>query len=699
MAFTVHGKEKNGPLMKAIVINAVALLCILFFFEIGACVDDLMPASILYGAYTGEYETYLLYSNRILAWILVSLLKLCPHVGWYFVISILGMWLAFTTITMAVIRLTNAKVTPILLLFLFLPAYHDFITRINFGKTAALLICAGLCIIFMSIETSDYKPRYWIWGLFLIEFGSLIRNIVLYMVILVFSGIFFVYCKRAIQTGDVAAKRKIRQLIYGVLLIVFTNIAINFFSGYAIKIDDKWHDFLKINSARASIQDFAIPNYREYQKEYEALGISYNDYQVYWKNRFLCYDPQRYTTDMLNSVRRFEDKSKYLLDSLSGTMLNITRELLLKLRNCQQFIPLISCIILAYLNTKKQKRELFWANIGGIIALFYLIWNGRTTPDVLTAIAFAMLTVNVLLFFKNGNLSSLNKMTFYKVAIIVSILTIWCDYNKISTSGYYVKESYEEAGVEPPNSIIELTKQMTDAEELISGDENHVYLNFEIIGRPRWFMYYDIWKAQMPNTKKNMVVMYDFGVQKEQLKKYDIVNPWEEITDSKNIYVLLHDTEEAYINNVTTYIQEHYDKHATAVLIKDVNDMLVYRFISDPQKKPFDDKNLIDGTDIIREQMSIKKTENGYELSGYAYIEGEDSYAQNICVKMVDKESGATIYQYLTQTENKYLRDAGKNQGRYSACKGEIDFLAPFSDVEMYMYLITDTNIYTKQIK
>ena len=48
--------------------------------------------------------------------------------------------------------------------------------------------------------------------------------------------------------------------------------------------DEKWEDYLELNSARASVVDYIIPDYETYESGYKDLGISYNGYTMWFVN-------------------------------------------------------------------------------------------------------------------------------------------------------------------------------------------------------------------------------------------------------------------------------------------------------------------------------------------------------------------------------------------------------------------------------
>ena len=167
-------RKQNNAIWKAVVINIVALLIVFLFFEPGASVDDLWPAAILYGACTGEYVPTLLYSNDLLAMLMVALLKVFPNVAWYFVIFYVCMWVSFTVLTFILLNKCGRKAFWICYLLMVMPAYHDFFVRVNFGKTAAVAIVAGFALVFYAIELFQKKYGYYLVGIVLIDRKSVV---------------------------------------------------------------------------------------------------------------------------------------------------------------------------------------------------------------------------------------------------------------------------------------------------------------------------------------------------------------------------------------------------------------------------------------------------------------------------------------------------------------------------------------------
>lgn len=693
-----EGKKEYVVVAKAVGINLAALLLVFAFFEPGASVDDLWPANILYGACTGEYIPTLLYSNDLLALLMVALLKAFPNVAWYYVLFYAGMWLSFVALTYIFLKKCSGTHFWICFLLLTLPAYHDFFVRLNFGKTAALLTAAGFALIFYAIASSKKKICCYLFGTVLILFGSMIRYSMLLMVIMVFFGGFLSLCIRGIRQKNPALKKQI--LSFAVTLAALYAVAwvLQFYSTTHLENQGFLKDFQEINAARASVQDYAKPPYKQYREQYEKLGISENDFQIYWGETFMTYDPDKFTTEMLEAVRDFSPISKYQGEDVTETVVNITRNLLRVSFASPQMVAFVVTLCLLLLSPKTKTLEVLLSGSMSVVAVLYLLWKGRTTPDVLTAVFFTGGLVALLL---SGEWLSPPKKRTIPIYIFAAVGMLFADYENLSASGYYGETYYTGSEVETENRYWEDAKTIEEYVSLMNEDREHVYLVFEILGRQKWLAYYDIFEAQQPGSRDNIIMMYDWGLQKTQLEKFGIQNPWSEITDNNTIYWALYGSDKDQIEKITTYIQENYAPDAKASLAKQVGELSIYRFYTDSDAIAdyLDGYTVKEKKEELVTDLHVSRKQDTCHILGTAYVKGQDSFAQTVVVEVVDENSKESAFAYLEQSQNKTCKTQDKKDGKYAACQGEVDISGMSQNISVYVYVQVNGSLYKEKVQ
>lgn len=693
-----EAKKEYLVVVKAAGINLLALLLIFAFFEPGASVDDLWPANILYGACTGEYIPTLLYSNDLLAFLMVALLKIFPQVAWYYVLFYAGMWLSFVALTYVFLKKCHGLHFGVCYLLLVLPAYHDFFVRVNFGKTAALMVAAGFALVFYAIECFEKKVCCYLFGTLLIFFGSMIRYSMLLMVIMVFFGGFLSLCVRGIRQKNPDLKKQFLSFVVTLAVLYAVTWVPQFYSSTYLENRGFLADFQEINAARASVQDYAKPPYKQYQKQYEKLGISENDFQIYWGETFMTYDPDKFTTEMLEAVRDFSPISKYQGEDLTETFVNITRNLLRVSFASPQMVAFVVTLCLLLLSPKTKTSEVLLSGSMSVVAVMYLLWKGRTTPDVLTAVFFTGGLVALLL---SGEWLSPPKKRTLPIYIFAAVGILFADYENLSASGYYGETYYTGSEVETENRYWEDSKVIEEYISLMNEDREHVYLVFEILGRQKWLAYYDIFEVQEPGSRDNIIMMYDWGLQKTQLEKFGIQNPWSEITDNNTVYWALYGSDKDQIEKITLYIQENYAPNAKATLAKQVGELSIYRFYTDSEAilQYLDGYTAIDGDKDLVTDMTVSRKKDTCSISGTVYVKGQDSFAQTVVAEVVDEKSGERTCTYLSQTENKSPQVEDKQDAKYSACQGEVAVSDMSKDISVYVYVQVNGALYKEKVQ
>ena len=112
-------KVYNNNLFIAIGINIIFLSCVLLFCDIKYEVsDDFVMASIMSGAYGGEFNPQLIFVNTVVGYILLPLYHLFPQVSWYLVFQLLLCFFAFVLVTYMLLERNGKPVGVLLSIFL-----------------------------------------------------------------------------------------------------------------------------------------------------------------------------------------------------------------------------------------------------------------------------------------------------------------------------------------------------------------------------------------------------------------------------------------------------------------------------------------------------------------------------------------------------------------------------------------------------
>ena len=671
-------REKKPYLLYSFVLNSFFLFVFTLLFEVTAKSDDYDMTMLLYGSVNGENSAILMYSNIIWGRFLCLLLNEIPNISWYYVIQWVLMFIALNLITYVLLKKTNTVlVTSVLLAFV----YYEFFIRITFSKTSGLLCVVGIILLFYEVFETNKRVCFLIVAIIIVLSGYLIREQILILCMGLSLSLIPVYFTRRHSSMMVLLKN---MIILGVLfaIIWLTSKCLGKYSIEICKNDPLWSNYYtKDNSARASIQDYGMPNYDLFEEEYSELNISRNDL-VFWFNTGNYADVDRLDSTVLSNIRAISTvyngipKIKILLLSLKNMAGYLCSNTIFYL-----FLFTMSCYIIC----GGRIIEIIAIAVFPIMAYIYLFLRGRTQHHI-DVIVFLFGSI-VYLYFTNYNVSRNTKRHIKFVLVILSFVFISRFYGQIYSSSYYGTDfglinSQKELYGKTYNQL-ELLKEDTEHLYLLNAyDTNRILCCFtpnEVIEKR---FYHNLYRMNLRFVPVFRNVLKDFGVS----------NPINEIINSNTMYYYISKTNDAQKNVFLEYIREHYNEEAMLFPVKSTDQGTVYRFYD--EELWVDDTDLMESDDLIKD-YTIDYQKSTTTISGYIYEENTDSFAQNVYLKTVDKVTGEEEYFLTNQGKNYDIRTRDKMNGFYSFFNRTIDYSKKKLDkVDVYIILENNNGVY-----
>lgn len=559
----------------SILLNIAIFSVLLVFFEPTPKSDDYDMTNLLYGGFDGEYSSFILYIHVFLGYLMKGLLILFPGIPWYYILGFLGMVLAFSAITFVLIKrgLWNDYRLFMICILAFLG--YEFYIRTTFSKTAGIMIVSGLIFLLYLIEEEKKFNLQYIYAIFLIVVGTMIRNMMFIMLLGVSIACFIIFCVENKQNGDKLKNGVVRFVTLSVALFV-VSILLNKSNSYFLNNDEDWAEYQSYNVTRAVLFDYSWPDYSEFQDEYEKLGVSENDYKM-WAELANITEPDILTLELMEQIRDIQpiqrDKSiiKVILAASKSALQYLADNLVF-------YVFLSSCVLL--LMTRQEGS--MW-KIGLIFSLclgvyYYLFYRGRIQHHVDAAL-FTMGVFLVLYYYNKGN--EIGKRKIYKAYLplcIIFLSTVLHFYGSIISSSYY-GTAY--------GTISSQRKQYEDNYERLlrlSKDKEHIYIMgaYETnIVYPCFNVFQVIEKEFYSNIYR--LNQYTMIEPKKILKRYGIENesPLSQIVNSDKIRYCISKERSFELDIVEKYIQEHYDKNARSRLVEEIEGIYIYEFVSD----------------------------------------------------------------------------------------------------------------------
>lgn len=657
----IWNKIKNTPLAISILINLIAVLIIFLLFEPTMKSDDYDMCNLLYGGVDGKYQSQLLYCSIIWGKILFALLNVFPNIAWYTVLQYILIIGALIFVDMILLEKQSNYTIPLFFLSLFLS--YEFMIRFTFSKTAGILMVVGYVILFNALEQKGKIVRA-LWGCFFLFMGIIIRlsmNFFL-MISVVFFGALIILC---IKLKDKKLILK-RMVLFGFVEIILLGMCwgITKYSIEAFGKDEQWKDYLSINSSRAAVVDYVIPDYLTYEEEYIELGISYNDYIMWFKNADRG-DSEKLTQDMYEQIAGILKENK--TQDEDKDIVTLTAKSLLKYleNNTVTYVFIIAVFAVLFVFSRWNIVVLGVMLSDFVFCYGYMLSAGRIQHHVDAVLMLGI--VFVILYFADFNkIKRKEKIRLGFVAIIICIVFLDKFSSELLTNSYYGKTV-------PMSSSIQQVHYKNNYRDnsLMSNDKEHLYvveamdtnntypcfLPLEIIEKK---FYSNIYRQNMNHIK----------IYQDALENYGIDNLYEEMTDSDVIYYVTSDYTDSNKDVTLKYIQENYNPNAKIRLVKKLNQLNIYQFYDE-----FDLSNESAQTSDNSFQIDIneKLIDNTLKISGYAYQEDTNSYLEKVYVKVTNNNDESSSWHMAVLSENNSLKDADLYNGLYSEFECEID--------------------------
>lgn len=342
--------------------------------------DEFTLAAIASGAY-GSYTQYFIYLHSAFGWILKCFYMLFPSVNCYTIVMYGLIFLSLSAIGCTWITRWK-KIGAVMAVMLVLAGLSPLYVELQYTKTAAVVTAAGYVLLFIGGQKAEKWKKAFVQalGILLLLLGSWIRFQSFGMVSILAFGFWLARAAGVLRT------REWKQFLVCDCLpciiafsCVFGSIAAENVLVYTPGSQEE--HYREYDKARQRLLDYGVPEWDDYQAEYEALGLTRTD--VINLEKWLIADYDRYTADTFNAIVAFrQDRPfqwEYLLDYL--------RILIMK----PLFLLGAFGWLLWFAASFRKKKDLpeyvvvFWPGIALLGVYLYFIKIYRVLPIVVTA--------------------------------------------------------------------------------------------------------------------------------------------------------------------------------------------------------------------------------------------------------------------------------------------------------------------------
>lgn len=660
----IKERARNSQLLKIILINLVFLIGLMLMYEPVEKLDDYRMKFTLAGAATGEYSCHLLYSNIFLGYALELLTRIIPGVSWYEMTQYIVLFLSFGVMVYLVQkRKLGTLGNGIIAVVLFVFGYEAYI-KLTFSKTAGIASAVGMMLLLTALDGKKIRKKEnlvkGLLALFLIVVGASLRFKVFMMIFaLSLYIVLFRTCCLYLDTPKQERKELAKRLfsVYcrrmAVLLLVFCAMyGLNQAGDYAFSRHEEWKNYQEYNKLKVQLQDYGWPPYQDYYEEYQDLGISEVDYQM-WMNRDYS-DPDIFTMELMQKVvelrQRYEEEN-------SKSILDFFREYPALFLKETTFWPVFLLLVFYCMSRQKHARLFLTSSIGMLILvnLYFFTIDRYQKHHIDLGIWFLMALI-VISCLEATDLSRV-KRSILPISMVFLIWFVQDNYSYMKSNTYYGNDRKVTA---------EMAREFL---EYASADSEHLYVTSNEENRYA-YMGYSVFEQIPKESYRNIYCLADYMYPSHRvsLVNYGVYNIYREMVNNNRIYYFIsQDVPINYLETLVSYIQENYNENAFYSCVKQINGVGVYRI--------FAGGIYVDASQAIENLKGITadltayfQNETALHVNGLVYKEGTNSYNQNVYLEMTDKETGLTIYQVLTQYENYLGKDV--MNGKYGRVMG-----------------------------
>lgn len=674
--------KNNGrnSIIESIAINLLVLFGLLLLFEPTTKSDDYDMAMVLYGAVNGEYSLVSMYNTVFFTAIIKFLLTLIPSVSWYYVLQYIFIFISFCIIySIIFLNLIQGKG-----LFLIISVFlqYEFYIRMSFTKTAGIVIAAGLLLLLYSIEQLRLNYVKVIIAITWIMLGTSIRYSMLLLVLCVFFSAFIISALNCKGRDN----NLVIRFVVSVVVIFVLSKSLSIINQRIISSDEAWMNYYEVNSARVRLQDYSMAGYDEYATDYEKIGLSINDYNLFhsWG---VYNDYNVFNVSALQKIGSFNttngaDSKIEIINTISKRIINYYFDE----PGFYSFLFIAFIVILAEgISINKRLLMVGTTTFMCLFAYVYMSYKGRLRHHVDVCVL-AAATIILMYFFAKYKLT-INKKV-YSLVLVLAITYVIAFYPSISNSSYY-----GDLRVTDQAKKYDCNKDIMD---LMSQDKSHVYqfcalttnriydavfTPFQIIPRN----YY----SNLQMTNRYYIPDWD-----EINTDYEIENYYKESVNSNKLYYVDTDENAGWIELVQSFINEHYSENAKFIQVKEIQDVNVYRFIDDK----FDFKMLLENAteSELNTEFEFEQNDDELTITGYVFADGMDSYAQNVYFEAINRETNESKYVCAKQFENNTLSSTDKYNGRYSGATATLEVNS--NECDIWVYIETTDGCIKKQV-
>ena len=567
-------------MMKEFLISKKGIFCInlalLLLFAFSGCMkyevsDDFIMEMIVSGAYTGSPSPFIMFMHPIIGIVLSILYTFIATINWYFIFQITVIFTSLCILSYTFLKYRKDNLSILLFMIFLLFLSNDLYLLVQFTKTATLSLCAG-CILMLSniLDRNTMNKKEIALGILLFCVGYMIRNKCIYIVLFfsVLPILFHGIQKRFKYIDFVKLAKKAGKVMFPCFFVL---VGLSFFSKEFVQRYPAYKEYKEYSAYRSDIVDYSYYSYEENRTEFEKNGISENDFYtlVHWNFG----DIEYYDLDKLKTVSTilstYRDRQ---YTSIKGTIVNLIN------RQYKYYVSAWALMFISLIGIFAIRNGIFQVlsvNFFAFCLLFINMYLGRLNYRVeysifLAAAAFLLYSFQI----SESRFEKFSNKALYAVLIVLFVCRIPVhipSYGKSSYDSMFISWNNDLAKY---NASFAKEKDMSVINEIKQNPNNFYYLGF-YSNIQTLYLNYNPWKGIQKSEFKNAAFFAGIDTFHpdwvKHLENNSINNPMKHLL-KENVYFI----ENRPINEVLTFVQEHYKVNAGVTLYKKIGSYYIW---------------------------------------------------------------------------------------------------------------------------
>ena len=440
-------------------------------------------------------------------------------------------------------------------------SYNALITRMNFSKSASIIIAVGYILFVSSLVDDNWKSKWYrilriisyvfIIGGFLIRWDTCLASLPFLFILVAY--IFFSY------------KKQISRIIPFIGIII--SIVLIWGSNYiAYNVDSDWKYWSEYNAERATLLDYYMVDYDDYAEQFEEIGISRNDYEAL--KDWIYADDETFDLETMRKivVIRNQSYNQYFKINKQNLETSILNCLDLLKNNSIIYVAIFLFLMIVPLLSGKETITLMSVFIVSMGEIFYLIFLQRC-PERALFLPIMILFAAVIFF--------MNKVDVNKEWVI-SLLTVFVLVYSFYASNLYCINRLQGYQYSNRDETIRMLEELSSRESNLYVWDGHERDLLRFVYSPKDVPEFGI--------EKNFVMLGGWSVPSPIMsdrteiygEKYNYLKL---LAENENVYFISKSDESLGI--IEQYIREHYNSEVKTELTETIGTYKIYSFKAD----------------------------------------------------------------------------------------------------------------------